>query len=133
VIYVDEFNSAFITPEVLAAVSSAQTVIAVAEAVPSARRTTPGQTGGSVALDRSAANLLADVVKAAADKTIVVAFGNPYIGSQVSGIRTYLCTFSNTPVSATSLAKALFGEIPIHGRLPVTLPNLAVRGTGLDR
>lgn len=133
VIYVDEFNSAFITPEVLAAVSSAQTVIAVAEAVPSARRTTPGQTGGSVALDRSAANLLADVVKAAADKTIVVAFGNPYIGSQVPGIRTYLCTFSNTPVSATSLAKALFGEIPIHGRLPVTLPNLAVRGTGLDR
>jgi beta-N-acetylhexosaminidase len=36
-------------------------------------------------------------------------------------------------VSATSLARALFGEIPIHGRLPVSIPNLAPRGTGLDR
>jgi beta-N-acetylhexosaminidase len=36
-------------------------------------------------------------------------------------------------VSATSLARALFGENPIHGRLPVSIPNLAPRGTGLDR
>jgi len=27
--------------------------------------------------------------------------------------------------------KALFGEIPMPGRLPVTIPNIAERGMGL--
>jgi len=72
-------------------------------------------------------------VKTAGAKTIVVAFGNPYIGGSIPGIQTYVCTYSNTVGSASSLARALFGEIPIHGRLPVSIPNLAPRGTGLDR
>jgi beta-N-acetylhexosaminidase len=29
--------------------------------------------------------------------------------------------------------KALFGEIPIRGHLPVTIPNVAQRGVGLER
>jgi len=29
--------------------------------------------------------------------------------------------------------KAVFGEIPIHGKLPVTLPGVAKRGDGIDR
>jgi beta-N-acetylhexosaminidase len=133
VFYVDEANVGFISPDVLAAVKNATTVIAVAEAVPSAKRTIGGQGKGSVDLDQNAAQLLAGILKTAAKKTVVTAFGNPYIGTQIPGIQTYLCTFSDTPTSAVSLVRALFGEIPIHGRLPVTLPNLAQRGTGLDR
>jgi beta-N-acetylhexosaminidase len=63
----------------------------------------------------------------------VAAFGNPYIASDVPGIQTYLCTFSNTSESAASLVKALFGEIPIRGKLPVSIPSVAERGTGLQR
>jgi beta-N-acetylhexosaminidase len=133
VLFVDEFNSSFIAPDVMAAVASAKTVIALAEAVPSARRTTPGQTGGSANMDQSATQLLANIIKSAGNKTIVVAFGNPYIGAEIPGIGAYLCTFSNTSGSATSLVNALFGEIPIHGRLPVTIPGMAQRGSGLDR
>lgn len=133
VLYVDEANVSFVSPQVLAAVKDATTVVAVAEAVPSARRTVGGQEKGSVDLDRNAAQLLADIVKTAASKTVVAAFGNPYIGTQIPGIGTYVCTFSDTPTSAVSLVRALFGEIPIHGRLPVTLPGLAQRGSGLDR
>jgi beta-N-acetylhexosaminidase len=133
VLYVDEFNSSFIAPDVMNAVASAKTVIAVAEAVPSARRTTPGQINGSASLDQNAAQLLANIVKTAGNKTVVVAFGNPYIGTEIPGIGTYLCTFSNTAVSATSLVNALFGEIPIRGRLPVTLPGMAQRGAGMNR
>jgi beta-N-acetylhexosaminidase len=133
VLYVDEFNSGFIAPDVMAAVTSAKTVIAVAEAVPNARRTTPGQSGGSVSLDQSATQLLANIVKAAGNKAVVVAFGNPYIGAEIPGIGTYLCTFSNTPGSAISLVNVLFGEIPIHGHLPVTIPGMAQRGVGLNR
>jgi beta-N-acetylhexosaminidase len=133
VIYVDDSNAGFISQQVLASVDKATTVIAVAEAVPSARRTTDGQAKGSVDLDQNAAQLLANILKTAAGKTVVTAFGNPYIGTQIPGIQTYLCTFSDTPGSAVSLVRALFGEIPIHGRLPVTLPGLAQRGAGLDR
>jgi beta-N-acetylhexosaminidase len=133
ILYVDEANSGFIAAEVMAAVSGASTVIAVAEAVPSARRTTHGQASGSAGLDQDAAQLLANIVKTAGGRTVVAAFGNPYIGAGIPGIGTYLCTFSNSPASAESLVGALFGEIPIHGRLPVTIPGIAPIGVGLDR
>ena len=133
VFYVDGANSGPMSRSVLAAVKNAATVIAVAESVPSPRRTTQGRAGGSAEMDMGPSQLLASIVKTAGAKTVVVAFGNPYIGSGIAGIQTYLCTFSDTPVSALSLAAALFGEIPIHGRLPVTVPGLASLGAGLDR
>jgi beta-N-acetylhexosaminidase len=133
VFYVDATNAGFISNDVLAAVKGASRVIAVAESVPNPRRTTSGHAGGSVALDAGPAGLLNAIVKAAGVKTVVAAFGNPYTGDTVPGIQSYICTFSDQPVSAASLASALFGEIPIHGRLPVTLPGLGVRGAGLDR
>jgi beta-N-acetylhexosaminidase len=133
ILYVDEANASFIAPQLMAAVASAKTVIALAEAVPSARRTTPTQAGGSVSLDVDEAQLLENIVKAAPAKSIVVAFGNPYVGSQLPDVGSYLCTYSNTPASAIGLTKALFGEIPIHGRTPVSIPGVATRGAGLDR
>jgi beta-N-acetylhexosaminidase len=133
VFFVDASNSSYIFKDVMAAVRDAGSVIAVAESVPNARRTTEGRAGGSVNLDAGPMQLLTEMVKKAGDRTIVVAFGNPYTGGSIPGIKTYVCTYSNTVVSATSLARALFGENPIHGRLPVSIPNLAPRGTGLDR
>jgi beta-N-acetylhexosaminidase len=133
VFFVDASNSSYIFKDVMAAVRDAGSVIAVAESVPNARRTTEGRSGGSANLDAGPMQLLTEMVKKAGAKTIVVAFGNPYTGGSVPGIKTYVCTYSNTVVSATSLARALFGENPIHGRLPVSIPNLAPHGTGLDR
>ncbi len=133
VFYVDASNAISLSNDVLAAVQSAPRVIALAESVPSPRRTTEGHANGSAGMELGPSQLLASIAKTAGNKTIVVAFGNPYIGVGVSGIQTYICTFSNTPVSASSLASALFGETPIHGRLPVTIPGLAQVGAGLDR
>jgi beta-N-acetylhexosaminidase len=133
VFFVDGSNSGYIFKDVMAAVRDAGSVIAVAESVPNARRTTEGRAGGSANLDAGPMQLLTEMVKTAGDRTIVVAFGNPYTGGSIPGIQTYVCTYSNTVVSASSLARALFGEIPIHGRLPISIPNLAPRGTGLDR
>jgi beta-glucosidase-like glycosyl hydrolase/CubicO group peptidase (beta-lactamase class C family) len=56
---------------------------------------------------------------------LVIAFGSPYIVQQLPQPSTYLCTFSNADVSQVAAAKALFGEIPIAGRLPITLPGVA--------
>jgi beta-N-acetylhexosaminidase len=133
IFFVDPSNSRYVFDNVLAAVRDASTVIAVAESVPNPRRTTEGRAGGSVGLNAGPMQLLTRMIKTAAAKTIVVAFGDPYTGGSIPGIQTYMCTYSNTVGSATSLAQALFGEIPIHGRLPVSIPNLAPRGTGLDR
>jgi beta-N-acetylhexosaminidase len=143
IFYIDSANSAYTAPAVLSAVHSAATVIAVAESFPSARRTTQGPAGGSSGLDDSSADLLAIILKSSASKTIVAAFGSPYVSTAINAsspanasstkIGTYVCTFSNTPTSAVSLARALFAEIPVHGRLPVTIPGIGVRGTGLDR
>jgi beta-N-acetylhexosaminidase len=114
-------------------VKSAQIVIAVAEAVPVARRTTSAQKGGSAALDQGADVLLRSILQSAGGRTVLAALGNPYIGSGLPDVETYLCTFSDSAISAASLTSALFGEIPIQGRSPVSIPGLIQRGGGLDR
>jgi beta-N-acetylhexosaminidase len=44
-----------------------------------------------------------------------------------------MCTFSGNSISELSAIKALFGEIPIRGHLPVTIPGIAARGAGIMR
>jgi beta-N-acetylhexosaminidase len=133
ILSVDNLNARFVSENVLRAVQHADRVLVLAEAVPSAGRIRAGNATGSAGLDTGPAQLLASIAQSAGSKTIYAAFGNPYTGIHVPGIQTYLCTFSNVPTSARALVRALFGEIPIHGRLPVTLPGIAARGTGLDR
>lgn len=126
VLYVDSSIAAAKSPDVLAAVDQAKTVVAAVFAAPDPGSTTT--TYGMLSKD----GLLQKVLAHAAQKTVVVAMGNPYIASDFTSIQTYLCTFSNTAVSELSAAKALFGEIAIRGRLPVTIPNIAPRGSGID-
>ena len=48
-------------------------------------------------------------------------------------MQNYLCTFSNATVSEVSAVKALLAELPIRGHLPVTIPNIAARGAGIEK
>ena len=68
-----------------------------------------------------------------ANRTVVLAMGNPYVIGDFPAIQNYVCAFSNATVSETAVVKALFGEIPITGHLPVTIPGIASRGEGLER
>ena len=43
------------------------------------------------------------------------------------------CTYSSVSSSELSAVKALFGEMPIQGSLPVTIPHVAERGAGIRR
>ena len=61
----------------------------------------------------------------------LVALGNPYLVRNFPNAATYLTTYSPTPTAETALVKALFGEIPIGGRLPVTIPGIAKYGDGI--
>jgi len=103
-------------------------VIAAVYAVP-----VPGKAGNAIATSDPTATLLQEVLDRAAAKTMVVAMGNPYLAKDFPKIETYLCTFSNATVSEVAAVKALFGEIAIRGHLPVSIPNVAQRGAGIER
>ena len=128
VIYVDPRMAAGMSDEVLKAVDEAQTVVAAVYVIPTA-----GKIGNSVGMADAAGTLLQQVLDHAAGKTTVVAMGNPYLASDFPKIENYMCTFSNATVSEIAAIKALFGEIPIRGHLPVTIPNIAQRGAGIER
>ena len=56
---------------------------------------------------------------------MVLAMGSPYLTDDFPAIQNYICTFSNATVSEVSATRALFGEIPIRGHMPVNLANTA--------
>src|SRR5205823_8608912 len=128
IIYVDPRTAGAMSEHVLNAVEQGQVVIAAVDVVP-----TPGKMANSVGLVDATASLLQTLVQHAGDKMAVVAMGNPYVAADFPGIQNYLCTFSNATVSEVGAVKALFGEIPIRGHLPVTIPNVAQRGAGIER
>jgi len=136
VIYVDPRIAGAMSDAVLKAVDQAQSVVAAVFMVP-----TPGKIPkavsdnmkNSVALQDASSLLLQNVLDHAAQKTVVVAAGNPYLAQDFPAIQNYICTFSDENVSEISAIKALFGEIAIRGHLPVTIPNVAARGAGIQR
>jgi beta-N-acetylhexosaminidase len=128
VLYVDPRIADGMSDEVLKAVGEAKTVVAAVYVVPMA-----GKVGNSVAMADATGALLQRLLDRAAGKTVVVAMGNPYLAADFPKIENYMCTFSNASVSELSAVKALFGEIAIRGHLPVSIPNVAQRGAGLQR
>jgi beta-N-acetylhexosaminidase len=128
VLYVDPRIAAGMSDEVLKAVTEAKTVVAAVYVVPNA-----GKVGNSVAMEDASGALLQELLNRAAEKTVVVAMGNPYLAADFPKIENYMCTFSNASVSELSAVRALFGEIAIHGHLPVSVPNIAQRGACMER
>jgi beta-N-acetylhexosaminidase len=135
VIYVDARIAGAMSEEVLQGVDQAQAVIAAVYVVPTAGKVMLGAHGltNSVAVADASGALLQKILDHAAEKTAVLAMGNPYLAQDFPGVQNYLCTFSNATVSEVSAVKALFGEIAIRGRLPVSIPNIAQRGAGIER
>jgi beta-N-acetylhexosaminidase len=134
VIYVDPRIAAVVTDEVLKAVDNAQSVIAAVYEIPVAGKVMKGTNGvtNSVGLSDASGALLQKVLDHAAEKTAVLAMGNPYLAQDFPAVQNYLCAFSNATVSEVSVVKALFGEIAIRGHLPVSIPNIAQRGAGIE-
>ncbi len=133
VMYTDAELAPLMSPNILSAVRQAERVVVAVYASPSAGRVVKTNTGvhGSASLAEESGELMRQIMTAAAHKTVVVAMGNPYLARDFPEVQNYLCTFSAAQVSEVSAAKALFGEIEIRGHLPVTIPGIAARGTGI--
>ena len=54
-------------------------------------------------------------------RTILVSFGNPYIGVSFPALSTYICAYDNARALQAVAVDALYGRIPFTGKLPVTL------------
>ncbi len=136
IIYVDARSAAGMKSSVVEAVEAAEHVIAAVYVIPTAGKTMRAAGGGltnTVAMDDATGTLLAAILDRAPSRAVVLAMGNPYVVQDFPAIQNYVCAFSNATVSETAAVKAIFGEIPISGHLPVTIPGIASRGEGIER
>jgi beta-glucosidase-like glycosyl hydrolase len=91
---------------------------------------------GRVDLAAPVTRLLQDLARAAARRSqpmAAVFFGSPYAAASVSDVPAALLTYDLSDLAEASAVRALAGEIPIAGRLPVALPGLFPVGHGLTR
>jgi beta-N-acetylhexosaminidase len=135
IIYVDPRSAAGMKASLVEAVEAAEHVVAAVYVIPAAGKAIRSAEGlkNTVAMDDATASLLNVILERAASRTVVLAMGNPYLVQDFPSIQNYVCAFSNATVSERAVVKALFGEIPIGGHLPVTIPGVANRGEGLER
>jgi beta-N-acetylhexosaminidase len=61
----------------------------------------------------------------------LISLGNPYLLRDFPEVPSYATTFSTSSTSEMAAAKAILGEIPITGKMPVSIPGLAKIGDGL--
>lgn len=64
---------------------------------------------------------------------VTVFFGNPYVAMYMPDLPAVMMTYDFYDRAEASAVKALAGEIPIGGRLPIELPGYAKVGSGIDR
>jgi beta-N-acetylhexosaminidase len=85
---------------------------------------------GIEALSGSLPKLVEDLI-ATKKPVAFLALGNPYMLRSFPGLAAYLTTYSTVPPSEIAAAKALFGDIQISGKLPVSIPGFANVGDGI--
>ncbi len=80
--------------------------------------------------------LLQDLARGAVERRVPMVatiFGNPYAAAAVPELPAVLLTYDFYDRPEMSAVRALAGEAPIGGRLPIALPGLFPVGHGLDR
>ncbi len=63
---------------------------------------------------------------------IGLSFGNPYLLQSFPELRTYMVAYGDMPSLQQAMARAVLGQIDITGKLPISLPGLYPRGTGIQ-
>jgi beta-N-acetylhexosaminidase len=76
---------------------------------------------------------LADQLFKAGKPVITVGFGSPYLIERFPQAETWLAAFGISDVAQISISRALFGQIPVRGHLPVTIPGVEMKaGFGIE-
>jgi beta-N-acetylhexosaminidase len=76
---------------------------------------------------------LAERIYQSGKPVITLGFGSPYLIERFPQAQTWLAAFGISDVAQISIARALFGQIPVRGHLPVTIPGVEMKaGSGLE-
>ncbi len=86
---------------------------------------------GSVDLSLNHIQMVQEASKGDAP-VVVISFGSPYFLKHFPQVDVYVCVYRWTQEAQIAAVKALFGDIEIMGRLPVSLPGLYPLGHGLN-
>lgn len=86
---------------------------------------------GSVALEGGLTGFVNGLVKSSAPVALI-SLGSPYLLRSFPDVSAYAATFSTAQTSEIAAARAIFGEIPIQGKMPVSIPGLAKIGDGIQ-
>lgn len=62
----------------------------------------------------------------------MISLGSPYLIERFPNAKTWLSEFSTNDVAQRAAVRALFGQVPIGGKIPVTVPGTVRRGDGLS-
>ncbi|MBA2501575.1 MAG: beta-N-acetylglucosaminidase, partial [Pyrinomonadaceae bacterium] len=84
----------------------------------------------SVGIPEAGARALNELIKRKAP-VVGISFGNPYLLGSFPELQTYLVAYGDMPSLQRAAARAVLGEADITGKLPISLPNLYARGTGI--
>ncbi|HXM76356.1 MAG TPA: glycoside hydrolase family 3 C-terminal domain-containing protein, partial [Thermoanaerobaculia bacterium] len=87
---------------------------------------------GSIAMPEAARPAVERILSGRVPAVVVV-FGSPYVLREIREARTALLAWGSQSDAQAAVARALFGEAAIGGRLPVTIPGIAARGFGIPR
>lgn len=85
---------------------------------------------GNVALSGNYGALMSTLLERPAP-SVLVSLGSPYLLRHFPQVSSYLATMSPVLTSETAAVRALFGEISVSGRLPVSIPPIAKYGDGI--
>jgi beta-N-acetylhexosaminidase len=89
---------------------------------------------GSIAAPPPAKNAIERLLaRTPAPRIVAISFGSPYVLRELPALETFLCAWGAQPDMQVAVARAILGETPITGRLPITIPDLAPRGAGIQR
>jgi beta-N-acetylhexosaminidase len=76
---------------------------------------------------------LAEKVYKNGKPVVTIGFGSPYLVEHFPQAETWLAAFGISDVAQISVARALFGQIPVRGHLPVTVPGEEMKaGFGIE-
>ncbi len=91
-----------------------------------------GSYKGSVTLPDTTVTLLKELLQVQKPMA-VVSFGSPYLIRQLPQVPSYLCAYATSPLAVRAAVRGIFGEIPLTGKIPVSIPGHFQMWDGLTR
>lgn len=121
--YADAFTGAEFLQEAVKKAAEADAVVIALFSRLGARK-------GSVDIDLRHIQIVKDLIQWPVP-VVAVSFGSPYFIKHFPEVDAYLCAYRYAEEAQRAAVRALFGEIEIKGRLPVSIPGLYPMGFGI--